>query len=186
MENVADESNRNHYGSEGGPSTEQGTSALPIDIMDRFPAMRLAEALFEEVTGPNEPPPPAALTFANITHLTRSFSEANSYQEEWLRQYRMLVDEDPAPHFLDSDAEMLDDEGFFVPLEREGSMAVEESVAGDSHSTMSMSQMTCPRSHSSRSASQILPGTGNFITRPLPLLPDLLETTCNRCGREHE
>lgn len=185
---VADESNQDHYGNEGGP-TEQGVPTLPMDILlDRFPAIHLAEASLEDrVPDPNEAPAvPVALTRANITSLTHSYSEANSYQEEWLRQYRMLVDENPAPHFVHPDTEMFDDEGVFGPMELEGSMVVEDSIAGDSHSTMSMSQMTCPRSHSSRSGSQVVTGAGNFVTRPLPLLPEVPEFSCEKCGCEHE
>jgi hypothetical protein len=63
---------------------------------------------------------------------------------------------------------------------------------GDNHSVRSKAT-SCPRSHSSRSHSQILAGLDpvpNFVWRPLPLLGDSLmdleEITCENCGGEHD
>ena len=153
----------------------------------------------EHIMDPNQAPDPfgpgGPLTQANVNQLVNSYSERNSYQEDWLNRYRREVDEHPGRYFITSpvDAEMLDnEEGVFGNMELEGSMMVEDSVAGDSRSTIS--HATCSRSHSSRPASQVLTGMGptpGFVFRPLPLLPDPIlagveEVTCPKCGCEHE
>lgn len=189
---VADDSNRDHYTGEGGMAHPEGVPTLPIDIAaDQFPAILSSEASFDTpIIEPNEAPqatiPSFALTQANINQLVHSHNETDSYPEAWLRQHRLEVDENPARFFISvvNDPEMYEEEGVFGPLELESSMHVEDGNLGDSYSTIS--QLTCPRSHSSRSASQVLSDTGNFISRPLPLLPDVPELTCPNCGCEHE
>lgn len=187
--------NRDHYGNEGG-------SAQPIDILARhMETIRMADASFEDpIDDPNQAPQPAgpsfALTHANVHHLTQSYNEAGSYQDEWLRLDRMRVDENPFAAFISPivETEMFDFEqdGVFGAMDLDGSMCVEDDATADNHSTMSHS--TCQRSRSSRSTSQIIAGiepTPGFVSRPLPLLPvvhlpGVAEVACPNCGGEHE
>ena len=182
--------------------SDEAIPSLPINIaIDRFQAPRMAEDSFNEnIIDPNQAPQPPgpsfALTHDNITSHTRSYNETGSYQEEWLRQERMRVDENPFAAFLspEVETEMFDfeQEGIFGAMDIDGSMHVEESIAGDSRSVTSRS--TCPRSRSTRSTGQLLAGmepTPGFVFRPLPLLPhtllpNVVEVTCENCGREHE
>jgi hypothetical protein len=172
--------------------------SLPLDIINitnQFAAMDTGSASFEEESmDPNEAPQPGAslaltpLTHHNIRQFTASSGHADSYQEAWLRQYRMEVDENPGAHFVSPiDTDMYEAEGAFGPLELEGSMAAAD---GDASETRSMaSRSTNTRSRSSRCASAVLAGLcppSNFVFRPLPLLEGVPEFTCPRCGREHE
>ena len=198
--NVDNNANREHYTGEGGQQHE-AVATLPVTItIDRFQAMRMVEDSFNEnIIDPNQAPelPGGSLTQANVICHTRSYAEAGSYQEEWLRQERMRVDDDPFAAFLSPAVETevfdFEQDGVFAPMDLDGSMHVEkESLAGDSRSVASRS--TCPRSRSSRSTSQVIAGvepTPGFVWRPLPLLPDIhlpgvAEVACPNCGGEHE
>ena len=185
-----------------------GTSSRPIDIIptEHMNNMHLSHDSFNDndtnITGPNDAPDP--LTQSNINTLINSYNEADSYQEQWLRQYRMQLDEDPFSAYLSAqpapsttgEAEMFSfeqDPGVFGPMDLDGSMHVEDSVHGGGTSVTSRSTSCPQRSHSSRagSASALLTGMGvptpGFVFRPLPLLLGAVEEgVCERCGKEHE
>ena len=190
---IDDGAKGDHYAGEGGAEHHKPIPTLPVDIViDRFQVMTMVDKSFNDNTiDPNEAPQPAgpgfAVTHANVRHLTRSYNEAGSYQEEWLRQERMRIDEHPFAAFVSPEVETevfdFEQDAFFGPMDLDGSMHVEDSLGGDNLSVASRS--TCCRSRSSRSASQVLPGmepTPGFIFRPLPLLPE----GCPNCGGEHE
>ena len=207
--NVESGANRAQYGNQGGAAEQAAVPSLPIDIpTSQFASVQVTASSLEEIEGPNDARqvfhgPGFALTRENIIHHTRSHEEAGSYHEEWLRQLRMETDENPFAAFLSrpsvsrtsaptTDMFEFEQDGSFQPINHEGSMLAEGSVAGDHMSVTSRS--SCPRSRSSRSTGQILAHmerTPGFVGQPLPLLgdshlPELPECRCPKCGGEHD